>query len=202
MSSYAKRRRKRYAEDAEYRERIRASKHAWYAANKERVNAERRRKRAEDPHCNKKQRAYYAESQRKTMLKSCYGISVEYYNALLARQGGKCAICREKPEGQTLCVDHCHVTGRIRGLLCRNCNVGLGNFRDDPRRMRAGIAYLEASRADVHRRRDTAAPRKGCGRPRKTVVLAAAGRSSGPPAASVAVQKSASFLRRVRNADF
>ncbi len=148
MSSYAERRKKRYAEDADYRERTRAYNHAWYVANKERVNVVRRRKWAENPDRNKKQRAYYARSQRKTMLKCYYGISVEEYDALLARQNGKCAICREKPEGQTLCVDHCHATGKIRGLLCRSCNVGLGNYRDDPRRMRAAIAYLEASLAD------------------------------------------------------
>jgi len=148
VSSYAERRKKRYAEDADYRERTRAYNHAWYVANRERVKADRRRKRAEDPDCNRKQRDYYARSQGRTWLKYYYGISVEEYDALLARQNGKCAICREKPEGQTLCVDHCHATGKIRGLLCRSCNVGLGNYRDDPRLMRAAIVYLEASLAD------------------------------------------------------
>src|SRR6266851_7644995 len=147
VSSYAERRKKRYAEDAEHRARTRAYSHAWHAANRERVNADLRRKRAQDPDCNRKQRDYYARSRGRAWLKYTYGISVEEYDALLARQNGKCAICREKPEGQTLCVDHCHVTGRIRGLLCRNCNVGLGNYRDDPRLMRAGAAYLEASLA-------------------------------------------------------
>ncbi len=151
VSSYAERRKKRYAEDADYRERTRAYNHAWYVANRERVKADRRRKRAEDPDCNRKQRDYYARSQGRTWLKYYYGISVEEYDALLARQNGKCAICREKPEGQTLCVDHCHATGKIRGLLCRSCNVGLGNFRDDPRLLRAAIAYLEAALATTRK---------------------------------------------------
>jgi len=149
VASYTERRRKRYAEDADYRAKTRAYHNAWHAANKDRVNAELRRKRAEDHEFNRKQRDYYAKSRGKAWLKYYYGISVEEYDALLARQKGKCAICREKPSpGETLCVDHCHVTGKIRGLLCRGCNCGLGNFRDDPRRMQAGIAYLEASRAD------------------------------------------------------
>jgi len=148
VSSYAERRKKRYAEDAEYRARTCAYNNAWHAAHKERVNADLRRKRAEDPDFNKKQRAYYAKSRGKAWLKYYYGITVADYEALLAKQNGKCAICREKPpRGETLCVDHCHVTGRIRGLLCRGCNCGLGNYRDDPRRLRAGAAYLEASRA-------------------------------------------------------
>ena len=60
-----------------------------------------------------------------------------------ARQGGVCGICKRQ-SGMRLCVDHCHATGRVRGLLCRTCNSGLGFYQDDPRLTRAATAYLEA----------------------------------------------------------
>ena len=76
-----------------------------------------------------------------------YGLTVKEFDALAAAQGGRCAVCSQKPkEGdrkRNLAVDHEHATGRIRGLLCDACNIGLGMFRDDPRRLRAAIAYLK-----------------------------------------------------------
>lgn len=82
-----------------------------------------------------------------------YGITLDEYNKLLAEQGGVCAICGRGPEvsptkrGQgrsgRLVVDHCHETGRIRGLLCTWCNKALGNLEDDPARFRAALRYLE-----------------------------------------------------------
>jgi len=61
---------------------------------------------------------------------------------LLAEQGGLCAICREAPAAH---VDHDHATGRVRGLLCFNCNGALGQFRDRPDLMLRAYAYLTAS---------------------------------------------------------
>ena len=72
-----------------------------------------------------------------------YGLSLADYDAMLARQGGVCGICKRQ-SGIRLCVDHCHATGRVRGLLCRTCNSGLGFYQDDPRLTRAATAYLEA----------------------------------------------------------
>lgn len=72
-----------------------------------------------------------------------------------AAQGGRCAICRTpvanilEYDGDARLsthVDHCHTTGAVRGILCRDCNTGLGGFRDDPERLRAAMAYLETSR--------------------------------------------------------
>lgn len=72
-----------------------------------------------------------------------YGITVEEYDGLLSRQGGVCAICRQPCRtGQRLTIDHDHDTGAIRGLLCRNCNAGLGNFNDDPGQLERALAYL------------------------------------------------------------
>ena len=65
---------------------------------------------------------------------------------MLERQGKVCGIC--KTPGKPLCVDHCHATGKVRGLLCRDCNLGLGNYKDNPVFTRAATAYLEASRRD------------------------------------------------------
>lgn len=72
-----------------------------------------------------------------------YGLTEEDYDRLVASQDGACAICRrEPPEGTNLAVDHSHADGRVRGLLCGPCNVGLGMFRDDPALLRAAIDYL------------------------------------------------------------
>lgn len=57
-------------------------------------------------------------------------------------QGGVCAIC-ECPDKKRLSVDHDHQTGKIRGLLCANCNLALGNFKDDPDRLAKAIVYLK-----------------------------------------------------------
>lgn len=75
-----------------------------------------------------------------------YGISREDYDRILASQSGRCAICRtDDPGGKDTvwCVDHCHTTNRVRGLLCGLCNRGLGQFRDDITRLRAAVTYLE-----------------------------------------------------------
>ncbi len=136
----------------------RAASSAYYYANKERAtaavkswaerNPERRKKatnawRASNPD---KLRAY----RRKANLKGLYGLTEEQFDAL-ASQG--CAICgvRDGPEHR-LHVDHDHTCcpgskscGKcVRGLLCRSCNQGLGNFKDAPSLLREAILYLEA----------------------------------------------------------
>jgi len=77
-------------------------------------------------------------------LRRKYGVSLDDYEALLAEQGG-CAICgkTEKEEGRRLAVDHSHIDGGIRALLCYNCNRGLGHFQDDPELLRQAMVYLE-----------------------------------------------------------
>jgi len=80
--------------------------------------------------------------QLKSRMKLFYGITLEQYEQMLIEQDHKCAICGEKPE-RTLHTDHCHETDKVRGLLCRSCNVGLGHFKDDINRLAAAIEYLK-----------------------------------------------------------
>jgi hypothetical protein len=78
-----------------------------------------------------------------------FGITAEGYQNMLDAQNGVCAICK-KPETATrlgttikMPVDHCHKTGKVRGLLCDSCNKGLGQFLDDPDALRSAADYLE-----------------------------------------------------------
>lgn len=74
-----------------------------------------------------------------------YGITEDDEAAMLAAQGGVCAICGTGEPGTKYgrwCRDHDHATGRLRGLLCTSCNQGLGRFRDDPGVLLAAIRYL------------------------------------------------------------
>lgn len=75
-----------------------------------------------------------------------YGLSEEGYEALLEAQGGVCAICGGGPRGRrpdTFYVDHDHVSGVVRGLLCSPCNLMIGQASEDPSVLRSGADYLE-----------------------------------------------------------
>lgn len=87
-------------------------------------------------------------SQRRRNYKIKYGITVDRYNEILQIQNGCCAICRTSkssgPHGsQRLAIDHCHDTGKVRGLLCNNCNRAVGLFKDDPIVLKSAIEYLD-----------------------------------------------------------
>ena len=97
-------------------------------------NASRRRRRAADP------------DHRDKCCAQRHGLSLQDYRAMRERQKNVCGIC--KTPGKPLCVDHCHATGKVRGLLCRDCNLGLGNYKDNPVFTRAATAYLEAAGCD------------------------------------------------------
>ena len=73
-----------------------------------------------------------------------FGLSPQQYERLKDKQQGRCAICLDPLilEAKRCVVDHCHVTGRIRGLLCRSCNTGLGMFREKTTRLAAARLYL------------------------------------------------------------
>lgn len=83
--------------------------------------------------------------KREDALRRAYGITRAEFDVLVEKQGNLCAICHGERNGPgtVLHVDHCHTTGRVRGLLCSNCNRALGMFGDDPVRLRAAADYLE-----------------------------------------------------------
>lgn len=75
-------------------------------------------------------------------LKNTYGISIEQYEVMIADQGGGCAICNRQPGNRRLHVDHCHETGKIRGILCSGCNTALGLLNDNPDLIDKASDYL------------------------------------------------------------
>jgi len=80
---------------------------------------------------------------RKSKLKCKYGITPEQYEEMLFRQNGVCAICSNvSSDGRRLHVDHCHQTKRVRGLLCHDCNRGLGMFKDKLNYLQSAVDYL------------------------------------------------------------
>ncbi len=92
--------------------------------------------------------------QRNYKVLKKFGISAADYSAMVDAQGGRCAICGDLPYGgrpgarkKYLSVDHCHATGKIRGLLCDQCNFGLGQFKDQAERLLAAVEYLKRSAA-------------------------------------------------------
>jgi hypothetical protein len=92
----------------------------------------------------KKWRDSNVDKRREYKLQTRRGISIADYDVLFAKQGGLCAICfTSDPSPQDhFCVDHCHETGAIRGLLCRNCNLTLGHARDNEQFLFNAITYL------------------------------------------------------------
>jgi hypothetical protein len=83
-------------------------------------------------------------------LAMSYDIRIEDYNRMLAEQNGLCAICGKPPSGKRnsrtihLAVDHDHISGHVRKLLCSHCNAGIGGFKDSVELLRAAIAYIES----------------------------------------------------------
>ena len=87
---------------------------------------------------------------RDNQLKYKFGITLEEYNRINQSQGGVCAICKGLNEIRKngtidLAVDHNHKTGKVRGLLCGNCNRSLGGFKDNPALLSKAIRYIEES---------------------------------------------------------
>jgi hypothetical protein len=98
-------------------------------------------------------RSKYTKTRRNTILLNNYGITVNEWEAMYKKQGGVCKICGKKEKGlysktgipKTLSVDHCHDTGKVRGLLCRNCNTGIGNLRHNVDLMQKAIDYCRTT---------------------------------------------------------
>lgn len=126
-------RRQKYANDPNYREICRIA-----ARNCRARNLEKYKNSA---------RLHYQTHRDRIKLSarlSHHGITLEFYNEMLARQNGACAIC----EGQfasatTTHIDHCHGTGIVRGILCHKCNTGIGWMEKNPRLLSKVFSYIE-----------------------------------------------------------
>lgn len=118
---------KRRPEQAAYRrkhpEKVKAWKAAYYQKHKEKLWAQK--------------------------LLNAYGVSAAQYYAMLDAQNGRCAICARHQDAfaKRLFVDHCHQSGKIRGLLCKDCNIALGILGDSRSRVLQVARYLRLSRA-------------------------------------------------------
>ena len=141
----------------EKREKNRIKMAKWLKNNPEKREANRLRNAAwrkkDREKYNRYMRKWKSNNSNKTTSykwKARYGITPEQYMELFKIQNGRCAICGNEEtarhtrskEVQKLAVDHCHTTGKVRGLLCQDCNRGLGKFHDDPERLRKAIDYL------------------------------------------------------------
>jgi hypothetical protein len=69
-----------------------------------------------------------------------YGLSKKEYNELKKQQNNKCLICLKEKK---LCIDHCHISGKVRGLLCRKCNAAIGSLGDDIKTITRALNYLK-----------------------------------------------------------
>lgn len=133
--------REKSEERKEYRRR-------YYQRNREKIlkrTAERYRRDPELREVKKARARQWAEKnpelmrerRRRSWAKLRYGLTLDELDAILA---AGCALCGATEQ---LMVDHCHTSGKVRAALCRTCNTGLGQFGDDPARLRAAADYLE-----------------------------------------------------------
>ncbi len=138
ISPEQERKEKQRAYDREYKRKLRATPEG-REANRVRVLEWHRRGRAEDLDFAAKRNA------------RAFGLTLEQYKALHAKYEGTCHICPRPllPGKGKTAVDHCHKTGRVRGLLCGHCTMGLGHFEDDTQRMQDAIQYLLDSRESL-----------------------------------------------------
>jgi hypothetical protein len=115
----------------------RARAKAWKAANRERFEVRNKAwRQANREHLRKQSRVAYFRQK--------YRLTIEQRDDMLAAQGGVCAICRRLETARRgWAVDHCHATGRVRGILCQACNLVLGHAEDDTKMLRSMIEYLE-----------------------------------------------------------
>ena len=92
----------------------------------------------------------FGSADHRNGVKYKYGLTVQQYQAMFRTQNGECAICHRKirngkgvPAKDQACVDHNHVTDKVRALLCKKCNSGLGMFKDRIELLKRAMAYLE-----------------------------------------------------------
>jgi hypothetical protein len=96
----------------------------------------------------------FAKSNRPAKIRRDYGITQEIAERTLAAQDGLCAICQRRIDAENPPkIDHCHATGRFRGILCQRCNTGIGLFHDNLEWLDRAITYLTVSGVDARHSR-------------------------------------------------
>lgn len=123
------------------------------------TNPEKYKRQERDRRRNQRRNPALRAQIRNAQLLADYGISLDEFNKILVDQGGTCAICHQPETRKTvqgnvrdLSVDHDHINGIVRGLLCSACNMALGYFQDDPGRLQAAINYLQGASLAGNRR--------------------------------------------------
>jgi hypothetical protein len=123
--------RERYAQDPE---RYIQMVQRWQEKNPERLKEYRKQRNARPEVKRRARDAYYRRT---------HGISADDFDRMLAEQNGRCAICGRAPEREAaMHVDHDHLDGHVRGLLCIDCNQGIGKLREDPSILLRAVVYL------------------------------------------------------------
>lgn len=143
-----------------HREELCEKNKIYKAENRDVVNAWNKKDRKENPEKYRQYEANYIakhgrEKMRKMEVARIHGLTIPQYDAMFEKQNHLCLICNKEEvrvgragEVMPLCVDHCHTCEdnghyAIRGLLCHNCNKGLGNFLDDINFLQNAIEYLK-----------------------------------------------------------
>lgn len=111
----------------------RANHKAWYQKNKPRVAEAKRTWLANNPE--------KANELDLIVRLRRYGLTIDQYRSMFTEQKGRCRICGRDLD--RIDIDHDHATGRVRGLLCHPCNIGLGAFQDSPLLLARAIEYLK-----------------------------------------------------------
>lgn len=106
------------------------------------VTARFNERRTANPH-------HVARISRRTTIKAKYGITEGQFDQILKNQEGQCRICWTRLHPGNSNIDHDHKTGRVRGLLCFNCNVAIGHFRDSPILLERAAGYLRVAERDA-----------------------------------------------------
>ncbi len=143
LEDYFNHPRGRFGKQSQCRECYKDKSRRHYQQNKlERVAASKRWREANPEK--------WAETKRRSKVKIKFGMEWGDYLTLLSERGEVCWICGATDPGRgrkSMCVDHDHGTGMVRGLLCFDCNDGIGRFRDDPELLRSAVRFLEGSDA-------------------------------------------------------
>jgi len=136
---------KEYRNTDDFKSRDKEHQQKYYQANKEKLNAKSR----EYYHDNKeKVKVYqdkYNEKNKDRIIAKRYGLTKEEYKQMFVDRNHQCDMCGMEENGKKLSVDHNHITGEVRGLLCQRCNTGIGTLRTDETLdiLKEAICYLE-----------------------------------------------------------